>query len=74
MFADLLEKLKHCDDLGYEVGRHFIRIHPIAGAGFSVMIEWIWDTHFTVLDGWHEDFESYEEAVSCFARAASGGY
>jgi hypothetical protein len=26
------------------------------------------------LDGWHEDFESYEEAVSCFARAAAGGY
>lgn len=75
MFEDLLEKLKSCNHAQYETGQHFIRIFPTARLGFSVMIEWIWDTHFTVfLDGWHQDFDSYEEAVSCFVRAVAGGY
>ena len=75
MFEDLLEKLKKCDQVQYEAGQHFIRILPTSPAGFSLAMEWIWDTHFTVfLDGWHQDFDSYEEALSCFTRAAAGHY
>ena len=76
MFEDLLEKLKNCDQVQYEAGQHFIRILPTSPAGFSLTIEWIWDTHFTVFlgGGWHEDFDSYEEALRCFTRAAAGDY
>ncbi|MBI3476413.1 MAG: hypothetical protein HY010_11825 [Acidobacteria bacterium] len=75
MFEDLLEKLKKCDQVPYETGQHFIRIPPTSSAGFSIVIEWIWDTHFTVfLDGWHQDFDTYQEAVRCFALAVSGHY
>lgn len=75
VFEELLEKLKNCDHVPYETGPGFIRVLPTGGTAFPVMIEWIWDTHFTVfLDGWHQDFDSYEKAVSCFILAVSGSY
>lgn len=75
MFEELLEKLRECGQVRYETDDYFIRILPASPAGFSLMIEWIWDTHFAiVLDGWREDFDSYEDALMCFTSAASGGY
>lgn len=75
MFEELLEKLKECSQVRYETGEYFIRILPTSPTGFSLTIEWIWDTHFAVLlGGWCEDFDSYEDALICFTSAASGGY
>jgi len=75
MFEELLEKLNECGQVRYKTGDCFIRIPPTTPAGFSLMIEWIWDTHFAVLlDGWRDDFDSYEDALICFISAASGGY
>ena len=75
MFEDLLQKLDDCGQIQYEADPHFVRILPATPVGFPVRIEWIWGSHFTVLlDGWHEDFESYEEAVRCFTLAATGQY
>jgi len=75
MFDELIEKLKHCDGVNYEIGENFIRVFASAPKGFPVMIEWVWDTHFTVsLDGWRQDFDTYQEAVRCFALAVSGRF
>ena len=75
MFEDLLQKLNHCGQVEYETDGYFIRILPTTPVGFPVKMEWIWDTHFTVfLDGWHQDFDSYEEAVRCFTFGVSGAY
>lgn len=75
MFEGLLQKLNDCGQVRYEAGAHFIRTLAITPEGFPAKIEWIWDTHFAVfLDGWHQDFDSYERAVRCFTLAATGHY
>ncbi len=75
MLEDLVQKLNRCGQVQYETDGYSIRILPTTPAGFPVKMEWIWDTHFTVfLDGWHQDFDSYEEALRCFTLAASGHY
>jgi hypothetical protein len=75
MFEELLRKLNDCGQVRYEAGADFIRVLPTRPVGFPVKIEWVWGTHFTVfLDGWHQDFDSYEEAVRCFTLAVSGHY
>ena len=75
MFEGLLQKLNDCGQVRYEAGAYFIRTLAITPEGFPVKIEWIWDTHFVVfLDGWHQDFDSYEQAVRCFTLAATGHY
>jgi hypothetical protein len=75
VFEELFRKLKDCGQARYEAGSGFIRVFPATRGGFPVRIEWVWDTHFTVfLDGWHQDFDSYEDAARCFALAASGRY
>jgi hypothetical protein len=75
MFEELIDKLENCPNMHYEAGVHFIRILPTKLVEFPVMIEWIWGTRFMVhLDGWHQDFDSYDEAAKCFMLAASGRY
>ena len=75
MFDELVQKLRQCPQADYEIGETFIRVFAGGPKGFPVMIEWLWDTHFTVfLDGWHQDFVTYQEAVRCFALAVSGHY
>ena len=75
MFEGLLQKLNDCGQVRYEAGAYFVRTLAISPEGFPVKIEWIWDTHFAVLlDGWHQDFDSYEQAVRCFTLAVAGHY
>ncbi len=75
MFDELVQKLKQCQQANYEAGQTYIRVLPSGPKGFPVMIEWVWGAHFNVfLDGWHQDFETYQEAVRCFALAVSGHY
>lgn len=75
MFEELVEKLENCGHVQYEADAYSIRILPTTPVGFPVMIEWIWDTHFAVLlDGWRQELDSYEDAVTWFTLAASGAY
>ncbi len=76
MFDELVQKLRQCHQADHEVGQTFIRVLPSGPKGFPVMIEWVWGAHFTVfLDGWHQDFDTYQEAVRCLrspSRATTG--
>ena len=67
MFDDIIEKLKESPAVRYEVAEERIRVLPATREGFEVMIEQIWENHFTVsFDGWHEEFFNYEKAAACF--------
>src|SRR5258708_19356805 len=67
MFDDIIEKLKESPGARYEIAEERIRVLPATREGFEVMIEQIWENHFTVsFDGWHEEFFDYEKAVACF--------
>ncbi len=67
MFDDIIEKLKENPGTRYEVTEERIRVLPATREGFEVMIEQIWENHFTVsFDGWHEEFFNYEKAAACF--------
>ena len=67
MFDDIIEKLKESPAVRYEVAEERIRVLPVTREGFEVMIEQIWENHFTVsFDGWHEEFFDYEKAAACF--------
>ncbi len=67
MFDDIIEKLKESPGARYEIAEERIRVLPATREGFEVMIEQIWENHFTVsFDGWHEEFFNYEKAAACF--------
>ena len=67
MFDDIIEKLKESPGARYEIAEERIRVLPATREGFEVMIEQIWENHFTVsFDGWHEEFFDYEKAAACF--------
>jgi hypothetical protein len=72
MFEDIIEKLKESPTARYEVAEERIRVLPVTREGFEVMIEQIWENHFTVsFDGWHEEFFDYEKAAACFLMGLS---
>jgi hypothetical protein len=72
MFDEIIEKLKECPSARYEVAEDRLRVLQGTREGFEVMIEQIWENHFTVsFDGWHEEFFDYEKAVACFLMGIS---
>ena len=67
MFNELLGVLQKYPQAQYEQGDDFVRVLPCTPEGFEVVIEQIWENHFTVsYDHWHEDFYTLEEALDCF--------
>jgi hypothetical protein len=72
MFEEIIEKLKECPAARYEVAEDRVRVLQGAREGFDVMIEQVWENHFTVFfDGWHEEFFDYAKAVACFLMGLS---
>ncbi|MCP3872874.1 MAG: hypothetical protein GY699_06930 [Desulfobacteraceae bacterium] len=64
-------KLKKYPQLKYQVEGNKISVEPSLATGFSVwLIEN--DPGFTVgFDGWHEEFDSQDEALNCFGFGLS---
>ena len=72
MFDEITEKLKKYPGAKCKIGEDFVRVLPGTSDGFEVLIEQIWENHFTVsFDGWHEEFFDYEKALACFFMGLS---
>jgi len=67
MVREILEVLEKCPLAQYALGKDLVRVLPATPDGFEVVIEQIWENHYSVTYGsWHEDFYSLEEALGCF--------
>src|SRR2546430_348492 len=67
MIGEILEVLGKCPLAQYEQRKDSVRVLPGSPEGFEVVIEQIWENHYSVTyGGWHEDFYSLEEALGCF--------
>ena len=67
MVGEILAVLEKCPLAQYELGKDLVRVLPATPDGFEVVIEQIWENHYSVTyGGWHEDFYSLEEALECF--------
>lgn len=67
MIDEILKILEKCPQIQCERGEDSVRVHPATPEGFEVAIEQVWENHYSVFyGGWHEDFHTLEEALSCF--------
>jgi hypothetical protein len=67
MVGEILKVLEKCPLAQYELGEDLVRVLPATPDGFEVVIEQIWENHYSVTyGGWHEDFYALEEALGCF--------
>jgi hypothetical protein len=72
MFDEILATLGKYPQLRYEKRENIIRVLPSIREGFEVVIEEVFENHFSVsFDHWHEDFYNLEEAVDCFLLGLS---
>ena len=67
MIDEILNFLEKCPQIQFERGEDSVRVHPTTPEGFEVVIEQIWESHYSVsYSGWHEDYHTLEEALGCF--------
>jgi hypothetical protein len=67
MFEELLSILQKYSQIRFERRDNLIRVLASTRDGFEVIIEQIWDNHFSVsYDNWHQDFYNWEDAQDCF--------
>lgn len=72
MFDEILATLGKYSQLRFEKRDNLIRVLPAVREGFEVVIEEVWENHFSVsFDHWHEDFYNLEEATDCFLLGLS---
>ena len=65
------EKLQKYSQIQFEENENSISILPLSDKGFTVTLI-VGIGNFTVhFNGWHENFESEEEALNCFAFGLS---
>jgi hypothetical protein len=69
--ACIVEKLKKYPELSFKLEANTIAVEPTSPDGFAVWLSER-DGGYTVsFDGWHEEFESEEAALNCFAFGLS---
>ena len=67
MIDEILKQLADYPQVHCVRGEDLVRVLPANPEGFEVVIEQIWDQHYSVsYGGWHEDFQAWEEALRCF--------
>jgi hypothetical protein len=72
MFDEILATLGKYPQVRYEKRENLIRVLPSTREGFAVVIEEVFENHFSVsFDHWHEDFYNLEEAVDTFLLGLS---
>lgn len=67
----LKAKLTEYPDIHYTEGTGYIEVPPKDDSGFEVGLRAEGDGFRVNFDGWHEEFDSAEEAVSCFGFGLS---
>ena len=73
MIREVKEKLAKYPAARYTESPTSIEVHPQDDSGFSVSLH-LENSSFTVhFEGWHEQFDSKDEALSCFAFGLSMG-
>jgi hypothetical protein len=69
---EIKEKLQRYPHIDYEVTRDWITVLPASENGFEVSLYVGEREDFVVYyNGWHEDFDTREEALECFAFGLS---
>jgi hypothetical protein len=69
--AAIKEKLQRHPELRFEQDTDFIKILPRDSQGFAVGLRELGGTITVYFEGWHEDFETVEEALDCFTMGLS---
>ena len=60
-------KLQKYPHVKYESDRNSISVFPASDDGFTVSLTVHSDSYTVSFNGWHEDLQSEEEALNCFA-------
>lgn len=69
--ACIVEKLKKYPELSYKLEINAVTVESTDRDGFAVWLS-VRDAGYTVgFEGWHEEFESEEAALNCFAFGLS---
>ena len=72
MLNEIVAILGKYPQIRHEKSDNLIRVLPTIRDGFEVVIEEIWEDHFSVsYDRWHEDFYNLEEAMDSFFQGLS---
>lgn len=53
-------------EASYEIKGNYIAVHPASPGGFAVTLIAAEQGHTVYFNGWHEEFASEDEALSCF--------
>jgi hypothetical protein len=65
------EKLKSYPSVEFKETADSITVLPNSNEGFEVRLDDNGETYTVSFEGWHEEFESAEEALDCFAFGLS---
>lgn len=67
----ILERHRRHPDAAYRVSGRMITIDPTTANGFLVSLEEGSDEWIVSFEGWHEHFQSEDDALNCFAYGLS---
>ena len=65
IIEEIRKKLEKYPEIKYEGGENSISIFPSDEEGFTILVEESPFSYTVAFDGWHESFESKEEALNC---------
>ena len=71
LIEEIKAKLQKYPHAKYESTANSISVFPTSNNGFTVGLTVNQNSYTVSFDGWHEDFESGEEALDCFAFGLS---
>ena len=71
IITEIKERISKYDGVEVEFGEKYASVKPTHPNSFNVRID-VTDQHFIIsYNGWHEEFENYEEALENFAFGLS---
>jgi hypothetical protein len=70
--AKIVNRLRDHPELSFRVERDTITVLPKDANGFEVWLQEANGSYVVGFDGWHEPFQTEEEALNCFAFGLSG--
>ncbi len=71
LIKEIKAKLQKYPHAKYESTSDSISVFPTSNNGFTVGLTVNQNSYTVSFDGWHEDFESREEALNCFSFGLS---
>lgn len=65
------QKLEKFPEIVFDAEQYTMSIYPLQDSGFTISIAEVSSTYTVAFDGWHESFDSEEDALSCVAFGLS---